>query len=272
MLRACVISTAIAASAAAAAGPAAAHAHARDTAAPCAVPVRLPDEVRHVREQILVKPAGSVDKVIPAVTREVDQRVQASPATVETITHPAVFKTVWKTVEAPGRPRRVRSPPVYRTVTERVLVAPAHVEWRPGAGRPLGGEAQPGAVSVVPTGEVMCSVLVPARYALRSRRVLVSAGEPRTVPGPVVRRRVSERVLVSPERVERIAHPAVFRIERRTEIVTPARTVTLRTPPVWTVIERTTTVSRTGLRPARCARPAPPRRRPPEPVPYGERG
>ncbi len=244
----------------------------------CFAKVRGPDSVTHTREQILIKPAGTYDKVIPAVTRQVEKQVLATPASVDERRHPAVFKTLWKTVTEPGRTTTIRTPARYRTVNERVLISPARTVWKQGAGRPVTGDYTPGAQSYVATGEVLCRVRIPARYAVHARRELVSPAGERTVQGRAVSHRISERVQVSPETVERIAHPATFRTVRETVVVTPARTVSVRTPPQWRVVERTRTRAAYGWQPVVCAHPAPrphPHPRPAPayaPQPYGERG
>lgn len=255
----------------------------------CFAKVREPDAVEHTREQVLVKPAGAYDRIIPAVTRTVDKTVVVQPASEEVRTHPAVFNTIWKTVVEPGAAREIDVPARYRIVTERVLISPARTVWKHGAGRPVTGEPSYGQTAYEATGEVMCRVLIPARYAVTRHVVLVSPASHRTVEGRPIAHRVSERVQVSPERVERIAHAVVTKTVQETVVVTPARTVTVRTPPVWRVIERTKTTQHYGWQPIVCAHPAPaphyaphayrapqrmeqPYSLPPTRTPYGERG
>lgn len=256
----------------------------------CAVKVREPDQVIRTKERVLLTPAGSVDKVIPAVTRLVDRAVVVKPAWTQTLTHPAVFKTVWRTETTPGRAYAVSSPARWRTVTERVLVAPAHTVWKPSAGRPTTGAPVPGYAAYAPTGEVMCAVLIPAQYAANTRRELIAPPSRRIVEGAPTTHRVAERVLVSPQATRTIDHPAITRIIHETQVLTPAHVISVRTPPTWTMVDRTVRTPRYGWRPVRCAQPkraivhrshphaAPagleerPYRLPPHAAPYGERG
>ena len=139
--------------------------------------------------------------------------IATAPARNEVRTTPAVYKTVWRRFVTPGSVRLVRTPARYRTVSERVLVAPAHTEWkRAPHSRPVSGAPGYGSTAVAPTGEVLCAVVVPARYVVRTRQVLVSPGGERRVQGPSVVQRVAERVMVSSARQSRVVHPAAKRI------------------------------------------------------------
>ena len=223
----------------------------------CSKKVREPDQVTTSQERVLVTPAGSIDRVIPAVVRSVETTVVVTPAWSQTLTRPAVFKTVWRTETTPGRAYAVSTPARWRTVSERVLVAPERTVWKSASGRPAAGSPMPGQAAYAPTGEVMCAVLVPARYALRTRRELVSSGERRTVQGPPSVRRIAERVQISPATSQVIAHPAVTKLVHSTEVVTPEHVISLRTPPVFKLVQRTVRTPRYGWRPIPCGRPKP---------------
>lgn len=276
--------------------PPAAVAHARSAHGPADVPppsgahpgqcfakVREPDAVQHTRERVLVKPASSVTRTIPAVTRVVEKTVVVTPASEQTVVHPAVVKSIRRPVLAPGPVRLVDTPARYRLVSRRVLVEPAHTVWKRGAGRPVTGAPSYGQTAYEATGEVMCRVLVPARYAVTTERVLVAPASQREVQGPPVLRHLREQVQVSPERVETIVHRAVTRIVRETVVVTPARTVTTPIPAQYRTVERTVAAPRYGWTLVVCTHPAAPRPAPQylprpylppqdRPAPYGERG
>ena len=72
---------------------------------------------------------------------------------------------------------------VYQTVTEQVLVSPARTEWKRGVllDRQVTGEGQ---TMMLPNGEVLCLVEIPAEYRAVTRQVLVSPAhvEERVVP------------------------------------------------------------------------------------------
>lgn len=254
----------------------------------CFAKVREPDEVVHDRERVMVQPGGSFQKTTPAVTRTIEKQVTVSAAHTETVTHPAVYKTVSRTVTEPGRSYRVDTPARYQTLTRRVLIEPARTVWRHSEGRPVYGQPYPGQSVYAATGEVLCRVRIPARYALTSERVLVSPASHHVVKGAPVTHHVSERVQVSPASVEHIQHPAVVRTVRETVVVTPAHTTTVRTPPRYEIVDHPRSVPRYGWRQVVCDTPRPPPPPPcctarPEPrytprpeappaPPYGERG
>ena len=221
----------------------------------CAVKVREPDQVTTTQERVLVTPAGSIDRVIPAVTRSADKTVVVKPAWTQAIAHPAVFRTMWRTQTTPGRAYTATTPARWRTVSDRVLVAPAHTVWRPSQGRPTSGPAAPGYAAYAPTGDVMCAVLVPAQYEVRVRREMISPPRRRIIEGRSETQRVSERVEVSPATSQRVEHPAVTRVVHATEVVTPAHVVSVRTPPVFKLVARTVRTPRYGWRPVPCSHP-----------------
>ena len=199
-----------------------------------------PPAYRTVSETVAGPPVVTY-RHIPAVLEQVTKTVLASPARIDWETRPAVYKTEPRFSAIPGPTRLVRTPPIYRTVTEQTLIAPAHLEWREsstnisfaGAG---GGDgyAQP----VRPTGEVMCRVLVPARYALARLRVMVSPGGFRKVSGPPRRVVCYVKVLVQP--AQRIPHPvaAAYRTVTVNVVKTPAATQRVVTPGAPRVISR----------------------------------
>jgi hypothetical protein len=168
---------------------------------------------------------------VPPVVEHYQRRILVRPARTERETIAPVYRTVWRWIEVPGPARRLVSPPVYRTVTQRRLISPAHLVWRPG-GTAHGfapGELQArgeygsgGGLPVRPTGEVLCRVLAPARYAWTRRRVMVSPARETTIQAPPHHMRVRDRVLVQPGRTVQHLIPAVYRTVDCTRIVRPA--------------------------------------------------
>ena len=169
---------------------------------------------------------------IPAVFGHGTKQVVIVPARVERETIPAAYKTVPRWSMIPGRTTLKREPAVYRVVTERRLISPEHLEWRAGvSARGFSPSQAAGgySVSVRPTGEVQCRVLVPARYALVSRRVMVSPGRVHRISGPPRKVICYVRVIATPARTVEHRIPAQYRTVQTTYIVTPAhreRTVT----------------------------------------------
>ena len=98
-----------------------------------------------------------------------------------------------------------------------------------------------------PTGEVLCRVLVPARYAWSRRQTLVTPARRYTVNGPVRHVRTEERVLLRPARVVDRAIPAVYRTEDAVRTVKPAGRRRLVTPGAVKRVTRRVLVRRARL-------------------------
>ncbi len=224
----------------------------------CFSHVATPATYRTVREPI-AQPPLTTWRDIPAVYRTVDRKVLVTPGRVDHETIPAVTGTRVHWVEHPGPDRIVEAPPEYRWVERRVLVSPARLVWRRGQ-TSHGYDAAPGygeAISVRPTGEVMCRVLVPARYAVRRVRVLVNPGRTCVVKGPSSRERITETYVVTPARV--VDHPVapVYRTVSERVLVTPPRKERIVTPQPPRYAERRVEVTpaRTGWSRIQCAPP-----------------
>lgn len=210
---------------------------------------------------------------VPAVYKTVSRQFLVTPGRVYYEHIPAVIGTRERWVQRPGPDRVVDVPPVYRWVEQRVMVSPAHLVWKRGTSAAGYGEGGDGyGVSVQPTGEVMCRVLVPARYEVRRVRVLVTPGRTCVEKGPVARERVLERYEVRPARV--VPHPVapVYRTVSERVLVAPARRDRIEIPQPPRYVERKVLVTpaSTGWARIACKPPAvaPVRYvRPPPPVP-----
>lgn len=216
---------------------------------------------------------------IPAVYKDVDRQVLVTPGRIDHETIPAVTgkRTHW--IEHPGAYRTIDTPPVYRWIEKRVLISPAHLVWKPGtAPRGYGGGYGEG-VSVRPTGEIMCRVLVPARYEIRRVRVLVTPAKTCVVKGPSSRERVTETVIVTPAHT--VEHPVapVYRTVSERVLVTPARKERIETPQPPRYVDKKveTAPGRTGWIRIACKAPTGPKYHPqpaptyaaPAPRPHG---
>ena len=194
---------------------------------------------------------------IPAVYKTVSRQALVTPARVDHESIPAVMGTRVHWVEHPGPDRVVEAPPVYRWIERRVLVSPAHLVWKPGVAANGYDTGYGAPVSVRPTGEVMCRVLIPARYEVRRVRVLVAPGRTCVVKGPSTHERVVETFVVRPAQV--IDHPvaAVYRTVADRVLVSPARKERVVTPQPPRYIDRRVLVTpaRTGWTRIACAPP-----------------
>ena len=204
------------------------------------------------RERVLVRPAHVEQRWIPAVSQWTETRVLVRPAWTETTRIPALYRTEVSYTYEPGARRIVSRAPTYRRVVERVLVSPARVAWRRGRGGLGYGGGEPGAEGVHPTGEVLCRVLIPARYATRVRLVQTSPGCSCEVEGPPVRHRMERQVLVRPERTVEHAHAAVYRTKRECRIVRPGHAETVSTPAVYRTVIHVHRSERAGWSPVVC--------------------
>ena len=204
---------------------------------------------------------------IAPVYKTVSKQVLVTPGRVDRQLIPAVTGTRMHWVEHPGADRVVETPPVYRWVEKRVVISPGHLEWRPGTSKHGYGEGggYGEAVSVRPTGEVMCRVWVAPRYEIRRVRVLATPGRSCIVKGPSSRERVVEHFVVTPAHT--IEHPIapVYRTVTERVLVSPGRKERVVTPQPARYVEKKVLVApgRPGWTKIACAPPKP------RPVPRG---
>ncbi len=224
----------------------------------CFSRVLTPATYRKVREPIS-QPPLTTWRDIPAVYRTVEKQVLVSPGRVDHQTIPAVTGTRVHWVEHPGPDRIVEAPPEYRWVEKRVQISPARLVWRRGqTSQDYGSASGYGEIiSVRPTGEVMCRVLVPARYVLRRVRVRVRPGRTCVVKGPTTRMKIVEAYVITPARV--VDHPVapIYRTVSERVLVAPARKERVVTPQPPRYAERRVEVTpaRTGWSRIQCAPP-----------------
>lgn len=208
---------------------------------------------------------------IPAVYKNIDRQILVNPGRLDHETIPAVIGHRTRWIEHPGADRTIDTPPVYRWIEKRVLISPAHLVWKPGAApRGYGGGYGEG-ISVQPTGEIMCRVLVPARYEIRRLRVIVATGKTCVVKGPSTHERVVETFVVTPARI--VDHPVapIYRTVSERVLVTPARRERIETPRPPRYLDKKVEVApgQTGWIRIACKAPSPPRYRSQPAAVYG---
>ncbi len=239
----------------------------------CFSRIAIPPVYRTERSAVAGPPVVSY-RDIPAAFRTLTKQLLVTPARVDRQTIPAVTSSRTRYVDHPGADRVVETAAVYRWEVRRVLVRAAHLEWRQGHAAQGYGEGAGEGVRVQPTGEVLCRVLVPARYETRRVRVLVTPARTCLVKGPVAHERVVEQFVVSPARV--VEHPVapVYRAQSERVLVTPARRERIETPGAPRYVEKKVLVrpGSSGWTRIACKAPAPPRRvhplpPPPHPIP-----
>lgn len=202
----------------------------------CYEKVLVPPRYESYLQRIIDAPGRTGTRIVPAVYGEEIRQQLVSPERVETWTVPATYRTVYETVVVrPPSCRFETIPAQYETITERVLVREAHTEWRRGAvveNRPTA----PGYTQVLPTGEVLCLVEVPAEYRLVTRQVLRSPARTVRIDIPAETRTVARQIIDCPAHTESRVVPAQYRQVRVRVLIQPEREETWSTPPVYRTV------------------------------------
>lgn len=229
----------------------------------CYEKVLVPARYQTYAQQILDVPARSGVRTVPAVYGEEVRQEMVRPEHVETWTVPATYRTVYDTVLVQQASYRLETvPAVYDTVTERVLIRAAHTEWRRGElieNRPTA----PDATRVLPTGEVLCLIEVPAEYGLVSRQILRTPARTVRVEVPAITRTVARQIIDCPAHAESRVVPAEYRLVRVRVLIQPERQEAWSTPAVYRTVtaQRIVSEGRFEWRVIRCedGRPVTPR-------------
>jgi hypothetical protein len=209
------------------AGSAVALPHGR--AGDCFEEVRGRPVYKTVVETVPQAPLVTYKRTLAVYAKET-RTVVVRPAHTVYETIPAVYRTVAQTRIVPGPVRQVPVPAVYRTVKEQRLIEPAHLEWRKSVShRGYSDDGQQG-VSATPTGEVLCRILVPARYAIDRRQVMISPATVRDVKARPRKVICYVKVLATPCR--RVPHtvPAITKTVVVSRLVKPAGCEKVVTP------------------------------------------
>lgn len=157
--------------------------------------------------------------------------------------------------------KKVKTPPVYRTVTERVMVRPAschQVRTPPTYGVQAQEVVVQPAYQVVHSkpavydrvkvvkqvrpprtrwksmgcGEYKCAVTKPAKYRTRTKRVMVQPRTSWVETRPAVKGVVHRKVMVHPGTVRQVCEPAVYKTVARQVMVSPGTTRWVPVQPV----------------------------------------
>jgi hypothetical protein len=198
--------------------------------------VLLPGHDEVVTQTVLQSPGREERHVIPAVIERSVRHILVSPARVERKVVPAEYRTEVHTYQVPGPRRWVHEEAQYATTTEHVMVSPGRWVWERHYGPMSSAPAQPGQTIVEPTGEIMCKVWCPPRYADVQRQVMTTPGRHYAVQTSVTRQSV-RRVLVHPaETLERTV-PAVYRDETVSRVVRRERVEVVHIAPVYGAVQ-----------------------------------
>ena len=151
---------------------------------------------------------------VPAVTRQVEERVCVRPESCRTECIPAEYETQYDTVVVePARVDRIPIPAEYEDRCEQICVAPARTEWARVDCEPtqLAEKEQ--------VGECWTLKEIPPQYETRTTRVCVKPAGCREVQVPAVTKQVARQVCIKPESTRRIPIPAEYETRYREEIV-----------------------------------------------------
>jgi peptidoglycan hydrolase-like protein with peptidoglycan-binding domain len=132
-------------------------------------------------KKVLIQAAYDETRVIPAVTKQVEERVMISPE---------------RTIEE-------HVPALYENISKRVLVEEAHTDWKK-------GNFTDTTKSV--NGQTYCLVEVPARYENRVEKVLRIPATTKMRTVPAVYKTYKKTVIITPETTKIVkSHPAVYK-------------------------------------------------------------
>ena len=203
----------------------------------------IPEVTETFTDQVIDQASRTEIKVIPAVYGTTTQTVVASEAHVEYETISATYKTITELVTIkPAITRKITVPAVYGEVTEQILIREAHNEWRRGTRRPS-DVVVPGSDKLLPTGEVICLIAVPAEYKTVTHTVVKVAEQVREVVDPAVTQTITRKVVDTPARVIEHQVPATYKTVTVTTIVQPERTETITIPATYRTVTKTRVVA-----------------------------
>ncbi|MBO0662696.1 hypothetical protein LQ948_07835 [Jiella sp. MQZ9-1] len=177
----------------------------------CYEPVQEPATYTTKQETIVLRPARTVYDIVPARYGWGTREVLVEPGGVKETIIPAEYSFVEKQIELePARVIQHTTPPVYATVQQKVVVQPAteRWEWR-----------------VVNGKRVYCRIVVPARYGVAPRRVVVTPGRSWTEVIPARYGMSREKVMIRPASVERYVIAPRYETVREWVMLTPERQV-----------------------------------------------
>jgi hypothetical protein len=203
----------------------------------CYGQVILPALYGSAAQQVIERQAWNETVRGAAVVDKVVRKVLVRPERIERIRTGATYRTEVSWITRPGRPRTIREPDRYEIVREKQLIEPGHAEWRR-ASSPLAYGESAGKTVLQATGEVICRVWVPARYAYASRKVLVQRGGAYQVRGPARREKIVRRVLVSQGGWTELRRPAVYRNEVVRSVVREGRGQVISHPAVYSTVQK----------------------------------
>lgn len=211
----------------------------------CFARVLIPEAIETAAEEVVVEPARTEVRVIPARYQMVDEQVIIKEATTEYTVVPATYRTVTETVEVePARTEQVVVPASMETYTDRVMVRPGYTTWKQGSG--IFGRSGVGAsAATVPgggidqhTGDLLCRVDVAPEYATVTRQRIAQPESSQAKVIPARTATVTRQVIATPPRVAERQIPAQYQTVKVRKMVEPAREESRTIPAVTRTEQR----------------------------------
>lgn len=212
----------------------------------CYGQVILPPVYGQASQRVLEREAWSETVRGAAVAQQVVKKVLVRPERIERVRAAPVYRTEVSWITKPGAVRTIREPARYDIVREKVLIEEGHAEWRPATSPIAYGESRGQTTVLQATGEVMCRVWVPARYAYESHKVLVERGRTYTVRSPSRRQKIVRKVLVSEGGWTERRRPAVYRNQVVKTVVREGASRVITHPAVYSSVSKQTLIRAEG--------------------------
>lgn len=231
--------------------------------------VVVPAVYETVTEQILIKPETKQFIFVPAEFNTISEQVEAKAATKRFVNVPAVYETVTEQIEIEAASTRVETlEPKFKTVQEEVLVKPGYTKWEASKGDQNCLSADPNDCQVwclveVPaeykfvskTINIGCDgsgiansgctkeVAVPAKYANKTKKVIVTPATTREEIIPAEYSTVSRSVMKTPSQVREVVTPAVYETITKQVVKTPATTKEVIIPAEYKTVTKQVVVT-----------------------------
>lgn len=229
MRRACLLASAtLAAAAAMTTLPALAGGCARDQAE-CYEKVKAPDVYATVARPVVVEPARTEVVTRPALVMDRLEKVEVKPAHTAVVHAPPVYGTIHRTVEvAPARAHVAWTPAVYATRHREVVVSPGRVRWErkvDASGRETLCKVKSPPVTRTVAEKVLVAPprksvhITPAVYRDEQRTVVMREAQTHAVHHPAVYAWQRRPVVVAPATRHVVTHPPVVALRHETRLV-----------------------------------------------------
>ncbi len=189
--------------------------------------------------RVVIPPKYKMEKVRVLIDEGGEKVITVPPKYTwveKTVPTPPVYKTVTEKVLVKPATEKivVVRPAKYKWVTKKVLVEPEHTVWKRGNALYQGNNNNVMSQRFNPqTGEIMCLVKVPAKYKTIRQKVMVEPPVTKKITIPAVYKTITKRVLVKPAGTKVVKIPAVYKTIKVKKLLEPAKVITQKIPPKY---------------------------------------